>query len=34
MCGVLNMSEFKIFVNVQKYARVLNMRRDAIMEWF
>ena len=32
MCWVLNMSEFLIFVNFSKYVRVLDMRRDAIME--
>ena len=34
MCQVLDMSEFLIFVNFRKYDRVLNMRRDAIMEEF
>ena len=34
MCQVLDMSEFLIFVNFRKYDRVLNMRRDAIMEKF
>ena len=32
MCWVLNMSEFLIFSNFCKYDRVLDMRRDAIME--
>ena len=34
MCQVLDLSEFLIFVNFRKYDRVLNMRRDAIMEEF
>ena len=34
MCRVLNMPEFRIFVNFRKYDRALNMRRDAIMEEF
>ena len=28
------MSEFWIFVNIRKYDRVLNMRRDAVTEEF
>ena len=34
MCQVLDMSEFLIFVKFRKYDRVLNIRRDAIMEEF
>ena len=34
MFQVLNMSEFLIFANFRKYGRVLNIRRDAIMEGF
>ena len=34
MFRVLNMSEFWILANFRKYDRVLNMRRDAIMEGF
>ena len=34
MCQVLDLSEFLIFVNFRKYDRVLNMRRDAIIEEF
>ena len=34
MFHVLNLSEFWIFANFRKYGRVLNMRRDAIMEGF
>ena len=34
MCRVLNISDFCIFVNFRKYDRVLNMRRDAIIEGF
>ena len=34
MCRVLNISEFRLFVNFRKYDRVLNMRRDTIKEEF
>ena len=34
MRRILNIQEFSIFVNFRKYGRVLNMRRDAIMEEF
>ena len=34
MCRVLNISEFRLFVNCRKYDRVLNMRRDTIKEEF
>ena len=34
MCRVLNRSEFCIFLIFRKYDRVLDMRREAIMEEF
>ena len=34
ICRVLNMSEFRIFVDFREYFRVLNMRQDAIMKGF